>query len=359
VSFRVLIVLLGAGVIGVALLVFSALLYGLASNAAVANQDRDLVQRGARVEAFLEVARSEVLQTQRIVAPSDLEESNDTFVEVLDSRGTPLSSTAILNGKPPSVPTEVLTLADRQGSVLTTLNLEQAIRISVRPWTRQDVGMSGYVIVGQSTRAPQASQTGARGFLLLSGVVTFVAAMIGVWLVAGRALRPLHQVANTAEDIRITGDLSRRLPESRGWVELNRLAGAFNGMLERLAAAQMSLGTALEAQRRFVADASHELRTPLTSIRSNAGLLSGRSDVQLVDGEAALRDIHSESERMSRLVDDLLTLARADAGYTSENVPCSLHCWSAKSDVRLSSCIRAAESWSPYARRRSLATPTR
>jgi two-component system OmpR family sensor kinase len=324
VSFRVLIVLLGAGVIGVTLLVFSALLYGLASSGAVNNQDRDLAQRAGRVEAFLSSAPPEALQTQRVVAPIDLAESNDTFVEVLDSGGAALSSTAILNGTPPPIPTEVLRSADSQGSVLTTLSLEPALRVDIRPWNRPDLNMSGYLVVGQTTRAPQAAQAGARGFLWLSGVVTFVAALIGVWLVAGRALRPLQQVANTAEDIRITGDLSRRLPESRGWVELNRLAVAFNGMLERLAAAQMSLGTALEAQRRFVADASHELRTPLTSIRSNADLLSGRNDVLPVDRASALRDIHSESERMSRLVDDLLTLARADAGYTSEKRPLEL-----------------------------------
>jgi two-component system OmpR family sensor kinase len=318
VSFRVLIVLLGAGVIGVTLLVFSALLYALASSGAVSNQDRDLVQRSARVEAFLRQAPPKAFQAQLTVAPIDLAESNDVFVEVLDSGGAPLSITGILNGMPPLVPTEILSSADSQGSVLTTLSLEPAIRVDIRPWRRADLGMRGYVVVGQATRAPQAAQAGARGFLWLSGVVTFIAAMIGVWLVAGRALRPLHQVANTAEDIRITGDLRRRLPESRGWVELNRLAGAFNGMLERLAAAQMSLGTALDAQRRFVADASHELRTPLTSIRSNADLLLGRTDLQPLDRDAALRDIHSESERMGRLVNDLLTLARADAGYTLE-----------------------------------------
>lgn len=304
--------------IGVTLLVFSALLYGLASSGAVANQDRDLVQRGARAEAFLRTAPAEAFQRQVSVAPIDLAESNDTFVEVIDDRGDPLSSGATVNGAPLTIPREVLTSADLLGSTGTTTLLEPAIRINVRRWNRADLNVSGYVVVGQSTRAPQAAQTGVRGFLLLSGVVTFVAAMIGVWLVAGRALRPLHQVANTAEDIRITGDLGRRLPESRGWVELNRLAGAFNGMLERLAAAQLSLGTALNAQRRFVADASHELRTPLTSIRSNADLLLGHTDVQALDRDAALRDIRSESERMSRLVNDLLTLARADAGYTLE-----------------------------------------
>src|SRR5712671_5443434 len=100
VSFRVLIVLLGAGVIGVTLLVFSALLYGLASSGAVTNQDRDLDQRSARVEAFLRTAPPEAVRSQSGVAPIDLTESNDTFVEILDASGAPLSSTAILNGTP-------------------------------------------------------------------------------------------------------------------------------------------------------------------------------------------------------------------------------------------------------------------
>jgi len=79
----------------------------------------------------------------------------------------------------------------------------------------------------------------------VSGAVTFVAALIAIWLVAGRALRPIHLVASTAEDIRLTGDLGQRLPDSRGWDELNRLARAFNGMLERLADAQSRLAGAL------------------------------------------------------------------------------------------------------------------
>jgi signal transduction histidine kinase len=95
-------------------------------------------------------------------------------------------------------------------------------------------------------------------------------------------------------------------------------------MLGRLQDAQAGLASALEAQRRFVADASHELRTPLTTIRSNAGLLLRRSDVAGADRQAALQDIVSESERMSRLVQDLLLLARADAGQRLERTPLDL-----------------------------------
>jgi signal transduction histidine kinase len=85
---------------------------------------------------------------------------------------------------------------------------------------------------------------------------------------------------------------------------------SFNGMLSRLQ-------DAYESQRRFVDDASHELRTPLTTIQGNAGLLGNRAvtgDVQA----AAIADINAESARMGRLVDRLLTLARADSGLHLE-----------------------------------------
>jgi signal transduction histidine kinase len=85
-------------------------------------------------------------------------------------------------------------------------------------------------------------------------------------------------------------------------------------MLERLAATQEQLEDSLAAQRRFVADASHELRTPLTTIRTNAEFLRDRPQAAAADRSAAIDDVAAESERLSRLVDGLLTLARADAG---------------------------------------------
>jgi signal transduction histidine kinase len=95
-------------------------------------------------------------------------------------------------------------------------------------------------------------------------------------------------------------------------------------MLRQLEDAYHRLQSALVAQRRFVADASHELRTPLTTIRGNVGLLLKRDDIASEDRVAALNDIAGESERMSRMVQDLLTLARADAGYHLEMAPIDL-----------------------------------
>jgi signal transduction histidine kinase len=105
---------------------------------------------------------------------------------------------------------------------------------------------------------------------------------------------------------------------------MRRLSESFNDMMARLEEAYRQLAEALDSQKRFVADASHELRTPLTSIRSNAGFLLDRPEAAREDREAALRDIAAESERMSRLIHDLLTLARADAGQHLEKAPLDL-----------------------------------
>lgn len=127
---------------------------------------------------------------------------------------------------------------------------------------------------------------------------------VGSWVLARRALRPLATMARQAR--RITAEqLHERLPES-GDEDLDRLAGAVNDSLARLEAA-------FDRLRRFTADASHELRTPLTAIRS-----VGEVGLRGTHGTAEYRDIVGsmleEVDRMSRLVVDLLTLARADAG---------------------------------------------
>jgi signal transduction histidine kinase len=144
------------------------------------------------------------------------------------------------------------------------------------------------------------------------------------WLITGRALRPLKIVIETADSIARTRDLKRRLPPAKRRDEIGLLSESFNRMLEQVDAANQQLTAALEAQRRFVADASHELRTPLTTIRGNAELLAHGPSVPEDVRAAAAHDIASESERMSRLVEHLLTLAQADAGQNLALAPVAL-----------------------------------
>ncbi|CAN5655343.1 hypothetical protein BH24ACT26_BH24ACT26_12310 [soil metagenome] len=133
----------------------------------------------------------------------------------------------------------------------------------------------------------------------------FVVSLGVGWVISGRVLSPIDRITDVANRIQAT-DLSRRIRLEGPDDELKRLADTFDGMLARLDAA-------FAMQRRFIADASHELRNPLAIIRTNL-------DVDLADPDASsekLRHtavvVRRATERMSRLVDDLLALARLDA----------------------------------------------
>ncbi len=141
--------------------------------------------------------------------------------------------------------------------------------------------------------------------LLLSGglIAVLLAALVG-WTTAAAALRPLEQVTETALQITRADDLSLRIPLSGpAQGEVGRLIIAFNETLERLE-------NLFETQRRFLADVSHELRTPLTTILGNLDLM--RKMGQL-DAES-LEAISSETQRMKRLVQDILVLTQAESG---------------------------------------------
>lgn len=132
----------------------------------------------------------------------------------------------------------------------------------------------------------------------------FVASLAVGWVIAGRALRPIERIGGVAREIQAS-DLSRRIDLRGPDDELKRLADTFDAMLARL-------DNAFAAQRRFVADASHELRNPLAIIQTNTDLALADPSVE---GEALrrARRIGRASDRMAKLVDDMLALARLEA----------------------------------------------
>lgn len=116
-------------------------------------------------------------------------------------------------------------------------------------------------------------------------------------------------MTQTAQTITLSQDLTRRIEMPTHQDELGRLAKTFNEMLESIEAAYC-------AQQRFVSDASHELRAPLTAIQGNLELLRRHSSMPEAEREEALAEVTREANRLSRLVADLLALARADAGVS-------------------------------------------
>jgi two-component system, OmpR family, sensor kinase len=160
-------------------------------------------------------------------------------------------------------------------------------------------------------------------FLLIAGVVTTLAAFGIGWALSGTALRPIRRITQTAQEIGNESDFTRRVDYTGPKDEVGELALTFNVMLARLQEAYQQVSQALKKQRSFVADVSHELRTPLTTVRGNLALLRRDPPLPSAEQDDVLSDLVDESDRLIRLVNDLLVLARADAGrdLLQEQVP--------------------------------------
>ncbi|MFM8592966.1 MAG: sensor histidine kinase [Chloroflexota bacterium] len=174
----------------------------------------------------------------------------------------------------------------------------------------------GAVIVGERTDTLEVTVGILEQTLWLASLAGLALAAAGGWWIARRALRPVDVVtaaaAAIAADPAMRTSLDRRLSVPEAKDELQRLALTFNAMLDQIS-------STFSAQRQFLADASHDLRTPLTAIRGNSEVLGRQlaglpeSTPGIVPVREAAADIQRESERMGRLLEDLLLLARTDS----------------------------------------------
>ena len=143
----------------------------------------------------------------------------------------------------------------------------------------------------------------ARGSLAVLLLVVPLSLLL--WVVLGRTLAPVRAIRARADAI-TAADLSERVPEPARLDEIGRLARTINGMLSRLDASAAE-------QRRFLADAAHELRSPVASLRAQLETLQEARGPSAVE-DATVRDLLEETLRIQALVDQLLLLARSDAG---------------------------------------------
>jgi two-component system OmpR family sensor kinase len=150
-----------------------------------------------------------------------------------------------------------------------------------------------------------------RLILVLGSVAAGLLVAAGVVLVLRRGLRPIEVMAFQADRI-TAGDLTDRVSPHDPRTEVGRLGTALNGMLTRIETSVAEREVSQELTRQFFADASHELRTPLASLRANAELYQQGALTSRPQVDEAMRRITLEAQRMSRLVDDMLRLARLD-----------------------------------------------
>jgi heavy metal sensor kinase len=179
-------------------------------------------------------------------------------------------------------------------------------RVVTIPYTIND-DVYGYIQTASSLRTVDAAIDRLLKIMLVGGAIALLASLLLGDMLSQRALKPINIIAQAAQQITAADDLGRRIPYDGPPDEIGQLTETFNETLERLE-------RLFKAQRRFVADVSHEMRTPLTTIQGNLDLMKRFSSDY---DEEAMEAMESEVRRMSRLVEDLLLLAKADAGRMS------------------------------------------
>jgi signal transduction histidine kinase len=230
---------------------------------------------------------------------------DDVAVQVVGSDGSVRSASPGVAGAPPLADPPP---AGRRQSIRTSEDVPGADG-PVRILSRRVDGSAVLHVAGSLDDVQEAARTLATSLLVAIPVVVALLAAL-IWWLVGRTLRPVDAIR--AEVATISGsELQRRVPEPAGDDEIARLARTMNTMLDRVEEASVR-------QQRFVADASHELRSPLTRIRSE--LEVDLAHPETADLPATHHSVLDETVGLQQLVDDLLHLARADAGAADGRV---------------------------------------
>lgn len=303
--------LASAGLTLAILVVFGAVIGHLASERVRDDFNREL--RAAVTTLAVEVRVTETPAGPLVTGPelNDFALPNGAIVRIFDAQGRVLEQTQ-----------DAVSLGPPRAGIVDAGQTRVAMARILSGATGR---VAGYVQYGRS-EAHVDSTIERLWLFIAAGVLgaTLLASLAGL-AIANRAMRPIKSLTATAREIATTRDPSRHMPQPKADDEVGELARTLEEMLRSLDAANAEREGAMQKQREFVADASHELRTPLTSVLANLELLEAslRESAQTEDREMVDSALRS-SRRMSRLVADLLLLARADAGRISGRAECDL-----------------------------------
>ena len=261
--------------------------------------DSGLRSRADELSAAVRQSGSRSVHNRHLVGKTD------SFAEVLDPDGNVLDSSLTI-GDTDLLDQEQLERAATEDIFVDSGSLpgtDGGVRLLATPV--QAPGGTEIVVVGTSTAAREESSTDLLQLLLIGLPAALILASIAGYGVATAALRPVEAMRARAEEIS-TASAEERLPVPDTRDEVARLGNTLNEMLARL-------GDALERERAFVADASHELRTPLAILRTELelALAQGRTPEEL---RAALASAAEETDRLTQLSEDLLTIAQTERG---------------------------------------------
>jgi len=237
-------------------------------------------------------------------ASSRLVEPGESYAQLVDS-GRVVDATPPLGGKPVLRGDQLRAAA--RGPLYATLpsvpGLNESSRVLATPVQRD--GRRLLLIVGDTRQNDLETLASFRNELLIAGPIALLLASLAGYLLAGIALRPVEAMRSRAEAISAATP-GERLPVPATHDELERLGVTLNEMLDRLE-------DALRRERDFVADAGHELRTPLALLRTELELAL-RHDLSAEELRGAVRVSVEDVDRLARLADDLLLIARSERG---------------------------------------------
>ncbi len=308
-SIRLRLTLLYSAILALTLIAFSVALYFTASRVTLGAVEQTLADEAKRLIASKDFQLDHIsYRAYRVADPQ-------TYIQTVRADGDVADRTANLGEY-------VLPLSDKgwqtckKGEAWTEIAPTENGRLLIysKPvWAEGQV--NGVVQMARSLVEYDQSLENLRNILAGGSLVATLTTFGLGWVLAGAALRPINRITQTAQAIGTERDFDRRVNYSGPDDEVGRLTTTFNAMLTELQSAYRQVEQALHAQRRFVADASHELRTPLTTIRGNLGLLEREPAISPEDRLAAINDTVEECDRLIRLINNLLVLARADSGF--------------------------------------------
>jgi heavy metal sensor kinase len=234
-----------------------------------------------------------------------LVEHGESFAQLLALDGSVLDATAPIGKSRLLTPNEIARA--RRAPIFLNRDAvpggDEPTRLLALPVARG--GQHLVLVVGTTQETHAETLHSLRDAFLIGGPLALILASLGGYALAGAALRPIEAMRRRAADISASS-LDDRLPVPPTKDEVSRLGETLNEMLSRI-------GDGLARERRFVADASHELRTPLALLKTELELALRRSRTT-EELEATIRAAAQDTERLSRIADDLLLLARAERG---------------------------------------------
>jgi two-component system, OmpR family, sensor kinase len=301
-------------VLAAALVIVGAVIYVLLARALFVRVDENLVA-GAGIAATSLSNDLDEGQDYQDAARSTVAEqaSAAQMMAVYDNHGALLAESRHDPDLEIALP-PMEALSDRDVLMQTVLERDGDDRHRLA-WRKVSLPSAEYIVVVGADLDPMDEElTFLRGILAYVMPLALVLAAIGGWFLARRSLSPVVAMADRARRIGVE-NLSERLPVANPRDELGHLAETFNELLGRLEAS-------IVQQRQFMADASHELRTPVTTTRTAAAVALQQQHRDETEYRDTLKIVEEQAARLSRVVDDLFTLARADSGsYPVRSTP--------------------------------------